>query len=64
MLQDRGGVGADVLAVAGGAAGQPVEIAQGVGADLVREIGRIGMTPAGRLERVDFEQLPAVIRPR
>jgi hypothetical protein len=61
VLEDRCRVAPDVLAVARGATGQPVEVAQGVGADLVGQVGRVGVSSSGLLARVDFEQLPAVI---
>ncbi len=61
VLEDCFGVGADVRAVARGAPGEPVEVAQRVGRDLIGQVSGVGVPATGLLAGMDLEQLPAVI---
>ena len=59
MLQQRRGVGGDMLAVRGGATVQCLQVTHRVGGDLAGQIGRVGASPTGFLVRVDLDQLAA-----
>ena len=62
VVQQRGGVGADMLAVPGGASGQGVQVAHGVGGHLAGQVGRVGAPASGFLAGVDFDQLASAVQ--
>lgn len=55
VIQQGERVGTDVFAVAGGAAGQPVEVAQRVGRDLRGQVRGVGVATTGLLAGVNLE---------
>src|SRR4029079_7882573 len=60
VVEEALGVDADVGAVPGGGADQPLQVAHRVGGLVGGQVGRVGGSAARRLARVRLDQLPAV----
>ena len=63
VIEHRGGVGADGGPVIGGEALEMVDVAQGVGGLLGREVRGVGDSTAGPCARMDLDELAAVEHP-